>query len=214
MKAVSSLLIILSCLFHISERESVILVNKSTPIPESYEQELSSELHDLAYSRQDGRETQKMVKNAAKACNDMLAAAKAAGHILTVSSGYRSFEYQQIIYNLRYSDYISRGLSEEEAKKETEKYIAPPGFSEHHTGLCADIHSLPYADISFSQTDEYKWLIENCAKYGFILRYPLGKEEITGYSFEPWHFRYVGKCAEKIMSEGITLEEYIISKKN
>ena len=190
----------------------MILVNKSNPVPESDEQNISNELCDLAYSRQDGRETQKMVKEAAKACNAMLAAAKAAGYNLTVTSGYRSREYQQIIYDLRYSDYISKELSEEEAKIKTEKHIAPPGFSEHHTGLCADIHSLPYADISFSQTDEYKWLIENCAKYGFILRYPLGKEEITGYSFEPWHFRYVGKCAQKIMSEGITLEEYIIQK--
>jgi len=192
----------------------MILVNKSNPVPESYEQEISNDLRDLAYSRQDGRETQKMAKDAAKACDNMLAAAKAAGFELTVTSGYRSREYQQIIYDLRYSDYISRGLSEEEAKRKTEKHIAPPGFSEHHTGLCADIHSLPYADGSFSQTDEYKWLIDNCAKYGFILRYPLGKEDITGHGFEPWHFRYVGKCAQKIMSEGIALEEYLNSKKN
>lgn len=214
MKAISSLLIILSCLLHIQGRENVILVNKSNPVPKSYEQEISKELCELAYSRQDGRETQKMVKDAAKACNDMLAAAKAAGFNLTVTSGYRSYEYQQTIYNFRYSDHVSRGLSEKEAKKETEKYIAPPGFSEHHTGLCADIHSLPFADVSFAQTNEYRWLINNCANYGFILRYPLGKEDITGFSFEPWHFRYVGNCAQKIMSEGITLEEYVELKKN
>ena len=88
----------------------------------------------------------------------------------------------------------------------------PPGYSEHETGLAVDIVSFGYQVLDGKQenTNENKWLRENCSKYGFILRYPKEKEEITGISYEPWHFRFVGKeAAEEITRQGITLEEYL-----
>lgn len=88
------------------------------------------------------------------------------------------------------------------------RYSAPPGQSEHQTGLCFDVASLWR---TFADTEEGIWLAEHCAEYGFIIRFPAGKEAITGYMYEPWHIRYVGKeVAEAIMAEpGLTLEEYL-----
>ena len=89
----------------------------------------------------------------------------------------------------------------------TAQYIAVPGTSEHSLGLAVDLNSL---EESFEQTAQFKWLIEHCAEYGFILRYPKDKEDITGISYEPWHYRYVGEDhAAKIMEQGLCLEEYV-----
>lgn len=119
---------------------------------------------------------------------------------LMINSSYRSYEEQEEIYNefkkvsLKYAD----------------SYAARPGYSEHQTGLAIDITSLEHpSSKSFSESDEYKWLIDNCYKYGFILRYPEGKDNITGYKTESWHFRYVGlEAAKKIHDENITFDEY------
>ena len=86
----------------------------------------------------------------------------------------------------------------------------PPGSSEHQSGLCADLHNLPSADVSFSKKAAYTWLRDNCWKFGYILRYPEDKVDVTGISFEPWHYRYVGRYhAKRIFDEGLCLEEYL-----
>ncbi len=119
---------------------------------------------------------------------------------LMVNSSYRSYEDQEEIYNsfktisLKYAD----------------SYAARPGYSEHQTGLALDITSLEHkGQNEFKESEEYAWLKKNCYKYGFILRFPEGKESITGYNNESWHFRYVGnEVAKKIHDENITLDEY------
>lgn len=122
---------------------------------------------------------------------------------LLIDSGYRSFDYQKLIWE---SSIKNRGL------EETEKWVAKPGCSEHQTGLAIDVafyRNGVYCD-SFDEDDyEIKWLINNSYKYGFILRYPKGKEKITGFNFEPWHYRFVGISLAQILYENnITLEEY------
>ena len=125
--------------------------------------------------------------------------ASSQGVGLNVISGYRSYSRQNSIYN----NYVSR-----DGRNAADRYSARAGHSEHQTGLAADINSLGQ---DFADTNEGKWLNNNCYKYGFIIRYPRGKEEITGYMFEPWHIRYVGvDLATKLYNNGdwITLEEY------
>ena len=106
--------------------------------------------------------------------------------------------------------------SEEEAIRLTRQYYTEPGHSEHHSGLAFDIITVEYQrDVyslteQFAETDAYRWLTEHCAEYGFILRYPEGKTDITQINYEPWHYRYVGKeHAQYIMEHNLTFEEYI-----
>lgn len=118
-------------------------------------------------------------------------------------SGYRSYIYQE---NLYLSDLYNYG------QEYVDKYTAKPGHSEHQTGLAFDVggESKCWADACFDDTEEAKWLAENAHRFGFILRYPKGKEDITGYGYESWHFRYVGEQhAVKIYNLGVTLEEYL-----
>ncbi|WP_044748303.1 D-Ala-D-Ala carboxypeptidase VanY [Bacillus alveayuensis] len=144
-----------------------------------------------------------MRAEAAQALEQMFSAAKEAGVNLVAASGYRSYERQQSLF------------VQEVAKSGKEKAIhavAQPGQSEHQTGLAMDITS-PRVNYeittAFGETREGKWVAEHAHKFGFIIRYPKGKEQITGYQYEPWHLRYVGKKAAKVMFErGLTLEEY------
>lgn len=145
-----------------------------------------------------------MKKKAYKAYLKMYEAAKEEGFDLKICSAYRSYDGQQELFNNALANY-----SEEYAHM----YSAYPGRSEHHTGLAIDITS---ASMDWSLRQDFadypdgKWLYEHCQDYGFILRYLEGKEDITGYMYEPWHFRYVGKkIAKEIMKKGITLEEYL-----
>ncbi|MBQ2311179.1 MAG: M15 family metallopeptidase [Firmicutes bacterium] len=128
----------------------------------------------------------------------MVDAARAEGINLRSVSPYRSYGTQNSLYN----SYV-RSMGQRAADRTS----ARPGSSEHQTGLAVDINT---ADSSshFENTPEYAWLLENCWKYGFIIRYRQGKEYITGYEFEPWHYRYVGGPAESIMKSGLTYEEY------
>lgn len=144
-----------------------------------------------------------MRKEAAKALEDMFNGAKKSGITLYAVSGYRSYNRQTEVYDAE----VSR-VGEEKAVQA----VAYPGNSEHQTGLAMDISS-ESADFllteGFGETKEGKWLKENAHLYGFILRYPKGKEKITQYKFEPWHFRYVGKkSAKDIYENDWTLEEY------
>ena len=131
--------------------------------------------------------------------NFMFADAKSIGLNIYISSGFRSFSYQTSLYNR----YVS-----EDGKELADTYSARPGHSEHQTGLAFDVNQI---DNSFAGTPEGKWMTNNCYKYGFILRYPEGKTNETGYMYESWHFRYVGtELAEKLYNNGdwITMESY------
>ncbi len=141
----------------------------------------------------------------------MLHDAKAAGYDYWIASGYRSRQRQQELIDEDVREFMSRGMSYESALEKTMEETLPAGCSEHETGLSLDILCSGNTDMDISQSYEpgNRWLVENCARYGFILRYPEGKGDITGISFEPWHFRYVGPAAEEIMENGITLEEYM-----
>lgn len=183
----------------------LILVNPWNRIPDDYTLDLETVQGDY-----------KMNKLAAGAAKDLIAAAAAEGYSLRVCSGYRTVEKSRILYERKVQQYLDAGYSEEKAKVEAAKWVAPPGTSEHHTGLAMDIVSADYFDYysdlehDFDKFDEFKWLIAHCAEYGFILRYPEDKQDTTGITYEPWHYRYVGKeAAEVIMSEGLCLEEYL-----
>ncbi len=141
----------------------------------------------------------KMEKTAAAQFEKMVQAAKKDGYTLKNVSGYRSYSTQKSLYN----NYKAR-----DGQTKADTYSARPGSSEHQTGLATDINTASSA-AHFENTKTYKWLINNCYKYGFILRYPNGKTYITGYKFEPWHYRYVGvEAATYIHNHNITFEEY------
>lgn len=134
-----------------------------------------------------------------KPLEDLVNTAKEEGVILLGNSGYRSYKSQKSTYSNRLKS---------QGKELANAYVAKPGFSEHQTGLCIDITN---KDKYFVQgTKEADWLAENCHRFGFIIRYPYGKKNITGIEYEPWHIRYVGeKAAKYIYDNGITLEEYL-----
>ena len=139
-----------------------------------------------------------IVHEADVAYDEMKAAAAKAGVSLHIVSGFRDYETQEVIYNR----YVAQ-----DGKAAADRYSARPGHSEHQTGYSMDLNSL---STSFGQTTEGKWLAQNCWKYGFIIRYPQGKENITGYMYEPWHVRYLGKdTAKAVYESGLTLEEYL-----
>ena len=140
-----------------------------------------------------------LTKETKKAFNDMDAEATSLGLNLYISSGYRSYYDQKYIYN----NYVSR-----DGKTKADTYSARPGHSEHQTGLAFDLNTI---NDSFTYTDEGKWVNDNCYRFGLIIRYPKGKDNITGYMHESWHLRYVGiELATKLYNNGnwITLEEY------
>lgn len=148
----------------------------------------------------------------AEAAQKMLADAKAAGMKIVICSAYRSVERQKQVFNDSVKDRLNQGMTYWEAFSDTRLSVAEPGTSEHAMGLALDLISNQYTELDGRQEDtkEAKWLAENCHKYGFILRYPPSKTDITGIIYEPWHYRYVGvKDATKIMELGITLEEYL-----
>lgn len=152
-------------------------------------------------------------QRAMQALKDFIQAGKAYG-VYAVSL-YRSYELQTKLYNNEVQKQLKKAGNQAKAEELAATVVARPGTSEHHTGLAADILGSGYSDLvqSFGTSPAGKWLRENCAEYGFILRYPKEKEHITGVIYEPWHFRYVGKeHAKEIMSRGITLEEYLEEK--
>ena len=172
---------------------NLILVNKFYHLKEDY---MPSDLVSLGGQYNRGANS-RMRKDAAEAFMKMVDAAKLDNIILYNMSAFRSYDYQENLYNR----YIKR-----DGKEAADKYSARPGYSEHQTGLCSDLNVI---DDSFDGTDEANWLRDNAYKYGFILRFPKGKEDITGYKYEAWHYRYVGVEAAKIIYEDdITLEEY------
>ena len=157
-----------------------------------------------------------MERVAGNALVELLTAAKQNGvYDLVLYSGYRTVASQKNKFVTRTQKYLNQGYSQAEAEKKAGEYIAPPGASEHHTGLAADVCSSTivnkygYLSDEFDTTASYRWMRDNCAKYGFIIRYTKGDEAITGYSYEPWHLRYLGvEHATACTQLGYTYEEY------
>lgn len=178
----------------------LVLVNKQHPIPEDY----SFNLGSIKGSMQcDERIIADLLL--------MLQAAKTDGISLAICSPYRNLDRQEMLFEKKIKAYMSQGYSYMEAYKTASRTVTIPGASEHQIGLAIDIFSDTYTslDEGFGETAAGRWLAEHSCEYGFIIRYPEGKEYITGIEYEPWHFRYVGKEAAAIMTqENICLEEF------
>ncbi|GAA0419982.1 hypothetical protein GCM10008934_08380 [Virgibacillus salarius] len=183
--------------------EQLALVNKEHALPEDYIPE-DLVIPDVRFPFTEDLPKKQMREIAASSLEKLFHAADKAGLDLFAQSGYRSYDRQVSIFTANVNEH-----GEEAANN----FSARPGESEHQTGLTMDVTS-PDVNyqliIEFGETDEGKWLKEHAAHFGFIIRYPEGKEAITHYQYEPWHIRYVGKkAAEDIMNNDLTLEEYL-----
>lgn len=179
----------------------LLLVNEENPLQQGF----SVELEEVT-------EGQKVDARLSGELNAMLEAMTAAGLKPVLNSAYHTFEEQDQLFDKYVSEKVSDGLTYEEAFYKAKAVIELPGTSEHQTGLAVDIVSEDYEtkDEEQADTKEAQWLAEHCEEYGFILRYPEGKEGITGKEYEAWHFRYVGKeAASYIMENEMTLEEFV-----
>ncbi len=179
----------------------LILVNKQNPIPDDYEAVMVPIYNGITIREE-----------IIDPLNDMFEAAEREGISLQVCSGYRSHAHQQELFDRKIRTYTRSGLSYLDAFRIGSYSVIIPGTSEHELGMALDIVTPSYTSLNegFERTDAGKWLKNNAFKYGFILRYPKGKEYITGIIYEPWHYRYVGKeAAVEIRNKDITLEEYL-----
>ena len=179
----------------------LILVNKQNMIPEDYEVSLATINGSM-------QADERIIGD----IYDMLNAASDDGINLMICSSYRTNEKQTSLFNNKLNKLMAQNKSYLESYKEGSMSVTPPGTSEHQTGLALDILTGSYTamDDGFGETAEGIWLNDNSYKYGFILRYPKGKEDITGIIYEPWHFRYVGKeYAEQITDLQVCLEEFL-----
>lgn len=164
--------------------DGIVLVNKDYGIPDDFATDLNSELLEQF--------------------EIMKSDAKKAGLDINIRSGFRTMETQEMLFN----NYVKK-----DGIEKANRYSAVPGYSEHQTGLAIDISNGDYSTSIgdwFTETPQAKWLYENAHKYGFILRYPQGKEHITGYKYESWHYRYVGVYhSQNFNQNNLTLEEYL-----
>lgn len=180
---------------------NLVLVNKDHSVADGYVPELAEVENNYYF---DARAVQYL--------KEMLAAGRSAGLDFCICSAYRTIEKQTELFEKQINSLMAEGMDYEQACLEASTSVAVPGHSEHHLGLAVDIVARDYQllDEYQAETAEAKWLKENCWRYGFILRYPPDKTEITGIIFEPWHYRYVGvEAAREIMEQGICLEEYV-----
>jgi D-alanyl-D-alanine carboxypeptidase len=179
-----------------------VIVNKQRSLPEGYE---PSDLVEpnVPFSFDGPHEKRHLRKEAAEALEKLFAGAKADGIELRAVSGYRSYERQVSIYN---NNVKTKG------QEYTDRVSSVPGHSEHQTGLAIDVSSPSVGNALeevFGTSKEGQWLAEHAAEYGYIIRYPKGEDDITGYVYEPWHIRYVGTdLAPDVVKSGLTLEEY------
>lgn len=179
------------------ENWHLTLVNSGYRIPDSY-------TPDLVYVC---GSSERLDRKVAEHYEEMYAAAKKDGVDLAPCSGYRSYELQERNYNNKVSFFESQGYSTKDAKVKAATIIMPPGSSEHNLGYAMDIVCV---DEWFEDTAEFRWLTENAADYGFIMRYPKDKQDITKVIYEPWHWRYVGvDLAKELKDSGLVLEEYM-----
>lgn len=181
--------------------DMLVLVNKTYGLPEDY---VPGDLiiPDVPFALA-MEEIKHLRSEAARALEDLFAAAAEEGYELYARSGYRSYATQKSLYD----GYVRR-----HGREAADRFSARPGHSEHQTGLAMDITS-PSVDLElkriFGDTEEGRWVAENAHRFGFIIRYPRDREEVTGYTYEPWHLRYVGPGdAAAIFEQGATLEQY------
>lgn len=188
-------------LYNDTKKRELILVNKNNMLPSCWKVQLV-EL----------KNNQFIDSQAYPALQDMFNDMENIGLKPVICSSYRTEEKQQYLYQKKLNEYINAGYLYEDAIKEASQWVAPPNYSEHQTGLAVDIVSLDYQLLDEGQegTFEQEWLINNSWKYGFVLRYPKEKKNVTHVHYEPWHYRYVGKIVAKIMYENsLCLEEYL-----
>ena len=179
----------------------LLLVNPWNLLPEDYEVELAVLANGLQV---DARIYDDL--------DEMLSDCREAGLSPIVCSAYRTEETQTRLYSNKLARVRASGVPEDQAEAEAARWVAPPGTSEHQTGLALDIVAASYQLLDEGQEDtaEQQWLMANSWKYGFILRYPSEKSDITGIGYEPWHYRYVGRAAAaEIYRVGVCLEEYL-----
>ena len=184
-----------------STGQHILLANPWNPIPEEYEATLKTiegwhKVDSACY----------------EALKSMLADCRAAGFGVRISSSYRSYSTQKYLYNYKVNQYVNDGYSQEEAEAIAATIVAVPGTSEHQLGLAVDLTDLEYRTLDELQETmpTQQWLMKNCWKYGFVLRYPNNKTDVTGIIYEPWHYRYLGKeLAKEVYDSGLCLEEYL-----
>lgn len=182
------------------ENINLIILNKNNGIPENYPVDIENKQGFI------------FNKTGIDMFVKLITDGKQQGIDFLINSSYRSVENQQVIFDNDVNKYINEGFSEEIAFEKTSVFIQKAGYSEHNFGICADIVSqeYPYVKQDFEKTNAFKWLDENAHNYGFILRYPKNKEDITLIGYEPWHYRYVGiENAKKIKQTDVCLEEYV-----
>ena len=185
---------------------NLLLVNPWEKLPEGYMMELRKLANGLTV---DARIYDDL--------NAMLTDCWGAGLHPVVCSAYRSQATQQRLYNNKIARLRAAGYGWDAAVKEAGRWVAVPGTSEHQTGMALDVVSYKYQLLTEKQaeTAEQQWLMEHCWEYGFILRYPKDKTEVTGIGYEPWHYRYVGRAAAAAMKgSGLCLEEYLETLRN
>lgn len=181
---------------------SLILVNAENPLPENFQLPTLTQL----------RNGHAIDSRAYPALQRMMDAARAEGLQPLICSSFRSWNNQKELFFNKVQWYLDLGHSLAEAEEKAAQWIARPGTSEHQLGLAVDIVDINYQLLDEQQEDTLvqQWLMSHCAEYGFILRYPTDKSDITGVKYEPWHYRYVGEVAAKeIMEQGLCLEEYL-----
>lgn len=192
--------------------DSILLVNKTHPLGSAFSPGIVTKLPTALTLY--GKEVQLEI-TAASALEAMLLCMRADGITNTyVTSGYRPYQYQVTLQNtyVRQEMKNNPSLTQAEALAIVRTYSAAPGSSEHQSGLCVDLMTtgMTELNVTFENTAAFAWLQKNAAHFGFILRYPQGKESITGYTYEPWHYRFVGRdAAIEITEAGLTLEEYL-----
>lgn len=176
------------------------LVRGDAPLPSDFVPELAEIERGEQFDARASVNLQKLISDA-----------RAAGYTVYVCSCYRSYDTQYLIYWNHVNEYMSQGMTQEQAEAATRLAVNYPGGSEHQLGLAADI--LESSDQAMEPyiggSGLMLWLEQNCADYGFVIRYPDGKTDITGVEYEPWHLRYVGSAARYIMDNGLCLEEFL-----
>lgn len=183
----------------------MVLVNHTNKMPDNYTFD----------TKECGSQTAVNKTLQTAACDaflEMQKAAAADGVTVWMQSGYRSVKYQTGLYERKTKYYTDRGYDTATAKEMAAAVVNPPGYSEHNCGLAADLNSPEHTglDEGFENTTAFRWLCEHAVEYGFILRYPKGAEDKTEITYEPWHWRYVGReNAAKISASGLCFEDYI-----
>lgn len=190
--------------------ENLLLANKRHPLGEEYSPDLTELSENLCWSG----ESHRLERAAAIALGAMMQEMHQAGiEDVYVTSSYRSYAQQRYLFNKYVSDHLAQGMTQEEAEAAATTYSARAGESEHQTGLCVDFTAEAVeGELSneFAGTEASAWLLQNAYKFGFILRYPEEKVDLTEYSYESWHYRFVGReAATEIFFEEICLEEYL-----